>query len=638
MLEPENRLLLLDALRPPPGYAFDRAVGTTFTLDLVALLITPVAFALFDVEAEDGRIAANPIAVLESVRRFADRITVFTQAGQIRVPPAFRAAYAYLERSVVPVKAPRRGGIFHPKVWVIRFVAPDGAVRLRFLCLSRNLTFDRSWDTVLRLDGRPADGANELSQPIADFVRALPGMAIDPVQADRLAPINELAAQVATAQWDGLSEGLRLERMWPIGHDGRRGWPFPKDSWRRLVMAPFVEQGFLEQFIQPGRRDVLVSRPETLNALGTPGLAGTGRCFVLRDDALGEVDPPDLEKPGADGDGDAGPAVAAAAPAEPVELRGLHVKLFVVDQPYWSHIFTGSANATDAAFNANVEFLVELKGRNTTHSADCLVAAPDGKAIGFGRLLEEYQPSATPVPPPEDEEAARALEGIAMQIGSLRFRAEIGEPEGDVYPVRLTGTGDLRSLRPRKGEVLTIAVRPLSRGAGWAVAPTIDTDTFTADWQLSFDALTAFFAVELLARRGTVETRASFVVRAELVGEPADRLQRVLASELRNRSDLVRLLLMLLGGSDPAFGDLVDVMTGYPAPGNGAGPTVVGADALLEPLMRTLGRNPSRLDEIGRLVTELAKTEEGTSLLPDGWLDVWAAVEAARPLREEAGA
>jgi len=130
MLEPEDRLLLLDALRPPPGYSFDRAVGTTFTLDLVALLITPVAFALFDVEAEDGRIAANPIAVLESVRRFASKITVFTQAGLIRVPPAFRIAYAYLERSVVAVKAPKPGGIFHPKVWVIRFIAPDGDVRL----------------------------------------------------------------------------------------------------------------------------------------------------------------------------------------------------------------------------------------------------------------------------------------------------------------------------------------------------------------------------------------------------------------------------------------------------------------------------------------------------------------------------
>jgi hypothetical protein len=632
MLEPESRLLLLDALQPPAGYSFDRAVGTTFTLDLVALLITPVAFALFDVESDEGRIAANPIAVLESVRRFADRITVFTQAGQIKVPPAFRAAYAYLERSVVPVKAPRSGGIFHPKVWVIRFVAADGDVRLRFLCLSRNLTFDRSWDTVLRLDGRPTKVANELSQPVADFVLALPGMAIDPVPAGRLSPVHELAAQVATAEWDGLPDGLRLERMLPMGHDGNRAWPFPKDSWRRLAMAPFAEHGFLERFVKPGRRDVLVSRPETLNALGVPGLAGVGRSFVLRDDAFGEADPPDAVETDAADEADA-PAAAADAPLATTELRGLHAKLFVVDQPYWSHIYTGSANATDAAFNANVEFLVELKGRNTANCADCFVASPDGKAIGFGRLLEEYQPSPEPVRLPDDEEAARALEGIAMQIGSLRFVAEVGEPKDDVYRLRLTAKGDLRALRPRKGESLSIGVRPLSRGAGWAVAPTMDPGMFSAEWQVSFDAITAFFAIELVARRGAAETKASFVVRAELIGEPADRLERVLASELKNRSDLVRLLLMLLGGSDPAFGDLVDVMTGEPVPGDRTERSIVGSDALLEPLMRTLARNPKRLDEIGRLVAELAKTEEGKTLLPEGWLDVWAAVEAARPQR-----
>ena len=221
-----------------------------------------------------------------------------------------------------------------------------------------------------------------------------------------------------------------------------------------------------------------------------------------------------------------------------------------------------------------------------------------------------------------------------MQIGSLRFRAEVGEPTDDVFPLRLTATGDLRAMRPRKGESLTVGVRPLSRGAGWAVAPTMDSGSFTRGMAgLASTPSRPSSPSSLSRRRGAAETKASFVVRAELVGEPADRLERVLASELRNRSDLVRLLLMLLGGSDPAFGDLVDVMTGEPVSGDGAERSVVGSDALLEPLMRTLARNPKRLDEIGRLVAELAKTEEGKTLLPEGWLDVWAAVEAARPQR-----
>lgn len=625
MLDPEDRLLLLDALRPPPGYSFDRAVGTTFTLDLVALLVTPVAFALFDVEAEDGRIAANPIAVLESVRRFASRITVFTQAGLIRVPPAFRIAYAYLERSVVAVKAPRPGGIFHPKVWVIRFKAPDDDVRLRFLCLSRNLTFDRSWDTVLRLDGRPTGQQNDLSSPIGTFLTALPGLAIDPMTPERSSPVTELAAEVATAEWDGLPEGLRLERMWPIGHDGQRAWPFPAKSWRRLVVAPFVEAGFLERFTDPQRGDLLVSRAETLDAIGAPSLAHLGRRLVLRDEALAETDPPETpEEPAAE-----------QSLALTTELQGLHAKLFVVDDAWWSHIWTGSANATDAAFNANVEFLVELKGRNTTHCAGCLISAPEGKAVGFGRLLEDWPLREEPVPIAADEEAARALERLAMQLGSLQFVAEVGEPEDEMYPLRLTGRGDLRVLLPRTGEGLSVAVRPLSRGGAWAVKPAVDDGVLTAEWRVSFDSLTAFFVLDLVATRGSMVSNASFVVQAQLLGEPADRLQRVLAAELKNRSDLVRLLLMLLGGTDSAFGGLVDLLTGDRIGGQENSDLILGSEALLEPLMRTFARNPARLDEIGALVTELARTDEGRALLPEGWREVWASIEAARSARQE---
>ena len=85
MLEPDDRHSLLDALRPPAGFALDRAVGTTFSLDIHALLTAPLAFALFDTEAtEDG--LASPTSILEALRRNASLIDVFCQAGQIALP------------------------------------------------------------------------------------------------------------------------------------------------------------------------------------------------------------------------------------------------------------------------------------------------------------------------------------------------------------------------------------------------------------------------------------------------------------------------------------------------------------------------------------------------------------------------
>ena len=148
MLEPESRRLLLDALRPPVGYELDRAVGTTFTLDLISLLAAPLGFAMFDRESADGRLVCDPMALLQSVRRYADRIDIFCQAGKIAVPPQHRALLTYLESSVHEVR-PRRhpDAIFHPKVWAIRYrrtgepPQAEGHVIYRILCLSRNLTF-----------------------------------------------------------------------------------------------------------------------------------------------------------------------------------------------------------------------------------------------------------------------------------------------------------------------------------------------------------------------------------------------------------------------------------------------------------------------------------------------------------------
>jgi len=38
MLPPNQRELYLSALRPPLGFQLDRAIGTTYSLDLVTLL------------------------------------------------------------------------------------------------------------------------------------------------------------------------------------------------------------------------------------------------------------------------------------------------------------------------------------------------------------------------------------------------------------------------------------------------------------------------------------------------------------------------------------------------------------------------------------------------------------------------
>ena len=148
MLAPDDRVVLREQLRPEPGTRLEYAVGTTFTLDLSAAVVIPLAFA-----AQSMSSATDPIAVLEAIRSAANRVDVFCQAGHIRVPGTPSDLAAFLEPMIHEVRAPRPGFLFHPKVWVAKYVDALGSASYRLLCGTRNLTNDVSWDLLVRLDG-----------------------------------------------------------------------------------------------------------------------------------------------------------------------------------------------------------------------------------------------------------------------------------------------------------------------------------------------------------------------------------------------------------------------------------------------------------------------------------------------------
>ena len=76
------------------------------------------------------------------------------QSITVRAASVANPLFQYLEEIVLGVTPPHPEGIFHPKIWMLRYKEQDGKnVIYRFLCLSRNITFDKSWDTILTLEG-----------------------------------------------------------------------------------------------------------------------------------------------------------------------------------------------------------------------------------------------------------------------------------------------------------------------------------------------------------------------------------------------------------------------------------------------------------------------------------------------------
>ena len=339
MLDPQSRRLFLESLSPPDGYALDCAIGTTFSLDLLALLSVPLAFTFSDWEDSEGQPTDDNLALLESIKRHAGRISIFCQAGQISVPKKDQRLFAYLEKSVFEVTAKKKFGVFHPKIWLLRFTSnQDPVVRYRFICLSRNLTYDRSWDTVLVMDGvlQERKNAYKVNHPLGDFIRSLPELTaltgrsvpedvqqrIDTVQDEVRKVLFELPSMM-----DGKNRFVSFDeyRFWPIGLNSRPEWPFDGTDdemahRRMLIISPFLKDAFLKRVIKKRKNCILVSRTDEAIQVPKSTCDLFGAVYTLSSDAL----PEDLD----------------IESDEESTLSGLHAKLFLMDDGYTARLWT----------------------------------------------------------------------------------------------------------------------------------------------------------------------------------------------------------------------------------------------------------------------------------------------------------
>ena len=96
MLHPKyDRIDYGEQLIPPDGYELVQAIGTTYSLDLEALMVLPVA--LFYAQTLDGNPEELRYDMLDAITRAADKITVYCQKGQIKVPQKYHHLMAYWE-------------------------------------------------------------------------------------------------------------------------------------------------------------------------------------------------------------------------------------------------------------------------------------------------------------------------------------------------------------------------------------------------------------------------------------------------------------------------------------------------------------------------------------------------------------
>ena len=586
MLDPNNRQLLLDALRPEPGVAFDAGVGTSFTLNLDALLLAPLAFALFGTDDASH----DPIALLAAIQQHASKLALYCDRSHITTKPSEQKLLVLLEPTIKPVAAPGEGA-FHPKLWALRFRRRDGSLAHRLLVLSRNLAFDTSWDLIVSLDESPDGGLP--GEQVAEFLTDLDRLSPSPITKDVARSIRSVRFDLPEPFDDGRLHSFGLARSSPdvIGQaSGSRG----------LVVSPFLTAPRLSDLQGLGRNRTLVSTPHELERLGETGVEGWGTPLTLSENADAE-------------DG------------EPTGLRGLHAKLYVTDDGDRSTWFVGSANATGSATGRNVETVLELHGPKRKVGVGALLTTA-GSGVQFAHLLEEFQiVGVEPRPMTAEEEDEERLEELAAKICAGEFQITVA-PTGSGFRLFLRRDGDLIDLGPGDELYARPVTRKTSRQVDLGGGVIAELEVATAS------EITSLVAFQLKSGRKTTEPRL-FVVQAELIGAPEDRVDRLLVELIPDKRRFALLLFLLLAAEDSEADIAARARHLLEGQTDGNGNDGALGIPLYEALVRASAREPEKLVAVDKLVTQLCKTEEGASRLPDGFAGMW---ECFQPLVKKA--
>ena len=495
MLNPSvDRLDYGEKLQVPEGFQLSYAVATSYSLELDTLLCLPLALSL------NGTLEGNPhggkLAALEGIRQLKGKLKVFFQQGNIKVPGAFTPLFTLLEPCLVPMVPSGVFSSFHPKIWLLRFTNDARQVRYRLLVLSRNLTFDRSWDLAVALEGEVTTQSSRENDGLLDLLQELAPFARHKDKALDFAPAFTLfKKELPRVVWQKPNGFRELKTL--LGKAQQVPLDLGGSTNTVLVISPFLHAEALDMLKERGERHWLFSRAEELERLGAEKLADW-ECFALNQRVVNGEDHLDSGK-----------------------TQNLHAKLVLVQNGATSHWHVGSANATKAALGGlrqapprNTEFMLRLSSSGIAQSAEQLKSELVGDEENLTEIFIPHLFQNQEQQEQDSDEAGlrKLLHALIKDAWSVRAKVNAD----------LTYCCEIHCSAPPLAQFESVQVRFLD-------VPGYQDLNATLVWdQLSLSQVSAFLVVKVRVGDKAVER----IIKASLVIDGGDGREQKIVSDL----------------------------------------------------------------------------------------------------------
>lgn len=601
----KDRINYGEVLMPPVGFRLERAVGTTYSLDLETL--TAVSIALGLIEDTDSELISNPISMLSALQKISDRIVVFCEAGQIKLPTKSNALCLTLEKMVVPVSIPfdkkiKRYPAFHPKTWFLEYCNEDGEKQYRFVVMSRNMTFDHSWDVACAMDGEVSSVGGVDSQPIVDFLKFLKKQLNKDLAnyTRQNADLNYLIKAISEISFypeDGFTECDILPLGIGVGsYDMASNWLFTENFHELVVMSPFLSGSVIEGFNDTRKtltgttRTLITRRSELPKIKG--GKASNFDVYVMKDEIIdGETSVSDGEKRKhsaiADnlGDEDAVKNDNQEKQDDDTSTQDIHAKIYVRRKYSTTDLFLGSMNASYAAIHSNVEMMLRLRTKNSVLNGekflnDIMGEDRENKKNPFELVSPEDVDEA------DDATVQDSVEQLIKKVCRVKMTATVSHVDGrfDVHMI-----ADVDEL------IDGVRIRPLRSNKDSELLPKM---FFEA---LDMLQLSEFYVVSATIEDCTLERG----IMIPTTGIPEGREAEVIKNVIRTKNQFIEYVAFILGDDYvQSFLENKKLSGAY-----GEWDQNTAMPAVYEKMLKTSVSDPDRLGEI-QYITKAIQEEE----------------------------
>lgn len=592
-----NRLDYGASLKPPMGYDLDFAVTTTYSLDLEAILLIPVAlFFSGDLDFNPKDIRED---VLEALTNVSKHIAIFCQRGKIKVPQPYNPLMAYWEKGIHQIQMPNYDQSFHPKIWIIRYVAKNKneAVKYRFISTSRNLTFSRDWDMAITTDGEVNKNVKDKNTGIIDFLHYLKTKSGTTIPDVFLKELPKVVFDVP--------DGFTDIDFHPIGKF-KKNYANPITSKLekqdyRLVISPFLDKTTLDYFIGSSKQFSLFSSDFELSGLAEALLKSIQKKYCFN---------PFIET-----------AESIEELSEPDEIpmsQSLHAKFFIDKKGSDISWYIGSANASKPASERNIEFMVELKTNSSAMGPQQMERKLTTTIDSSINLFEAYDGEKKEILESErikEQEVRRIIHELSdIKISGKALKNELGGYDLEIV---------IPKIDFKLPDDIKIKIKPLPEKTMQSIEIITGVEQHITDFKNYDEIQLSPFVIIEIERDLKIEKRFVLDMKIDL---ESTRYNKIFSTIINNRSRFLNYLSFLLSEETPEKleEDGADVNR---LKRNGMDTSIAFFDGtpVYEKLMITSSRNPERLIKINRLIERLKGEKEtnGTDIITAEFDELW---------------